>query len=349
VHGRVAKLTARIDAMRPLVSIVVRSMARPSLSEALASIAAQDYQPIEALVVAACGAAHPVPAQTIGNHRLRFVPGEARRSRPQAANAGIDAATGGWITFLDDDDVLLPGHVSGLVDVLRNAGTCNVAYTLARARFADGTTQTVGQPFAPIELYERNYIHLSMALFARELVARGCRFDESLDILQDWDFFIQCAQHTRFHFEPRQTFEWRAEVGNSGAGAGINQDDARFATFRDRIYRKWATRHDALVERVSGGLQRAAGLARTRDFAGAEAICREVLELSQNDPFALNMLAMVQRAAGRVDEARATQALACAVRPHDASLARNLALLNGRAVAASAQAQPGGSSHAHPT
>ena len=112
--------------MLPLVSIVVRSMARASLQEALASIGMQDYERIEAVVVAACGAAHPVPPGTIGNHRVRFVPGESTRSRPQAANAGLDAATGDWITFLDDDDVLLPAHVSGLVEAFRQAGTGQV-------------------------------------------------------------------------------------------------------------------------------------------------------------------------------------------------------------------------------
>jgi glycosyltransferase involved in cell wall biosynthesis len=335
--------------MLPRVSIVVRSMARASLGEALASIGMQDYERIEAVIVAACGAAHPAPPGAIGNHRVRFVAGETPRSRPQAANAGLDAATGDWITFLDDDDVMLPGHLSGLVAAQRNAPQCNVVYTLARARFADGTTQPVGQPFAPIELFERNFIQLSMALFSRELLVQGCRFDESLDILQDWDFFIQCAQHSHFHFEARQTFEWRAEAGDSGAGAGINQDDTRFAAFRDRIYAKWAARHDALVERVGGGLQRAAALAKAGDFAGAEAICRDVLDFSQNDPFALNLLAMVQRAAGRIDDARATQTLACAVRPHDASLARNLALLNRTPGGAIANSKPGGSAHAQST
>jgi hypothetical protein len=335
--------------MLPRVSIVVRSMARASLGEALASIGTQDYEGIEAVIVAACGAAHPVPPAAIGKHRVRFVAGDAPRSRPQAANAGLDAATGDWITFLDDDDVMLPGHLSGLVAAQRNAPHCKVVYTLARARFADGTTQPVGQPFAPIELFERNFIQLSMALFSRGLLAHGCRFDESLDILEDWDFFIQCAQHTRFHFEARQTLEWRAEAGDSGAGAGTNQDDARFAALRDRIYAKWDARRDSLVERVGGDLQRADALAKAADYAGAEAICRDVLDFSQNDPFALNLLAMVQHAAGRIHDARATQTLACAVRPHDASLARNLALLNRTPGDAIANSKPGESAHAQST
>ena len=319
--GRAVPTTA------PLVSIVVRSMARASLADALASIAAQDYAHIEALVVSACGATHPRPPATAGPHRVRFVEGDAPLTRPQAANAGLDSARGEWITFLDDDDVLLPSHVSGLIEAQRNAGDCLVVHTLARARFADGRVESVGQPFAPIELYQRNFIHLSMAIVARELVARGCRFDETLDILQDWDFFIQCAQHTRFHFEPRRTFEWRADVGTSGAGGGANQNEVRFAKFRDRIYAKWEAQYDALVDDVAARLADANDAAKRGDLAGAEAICRDVLARSQNDPFALNLLAMLQRSAGRLDDAIATQRLACAVRPDDTSLAHNLALL----------------------
>jgi hypothetical protein len=313
--------------MLPLVSIIVRSMARASLADALASIARQDYPRLEVVVVAACGLANHPALGTAGAHPVRLVGGAPRLTRPQAANAGLDAAHGDWITFLDDDDLLLANHVAGLVDVARRADGAKVVYTLAHACFRNGRTSSFGQPFALHELYERNFIHLAAALVSSELIAAGCRFDESLEIMEDWDFFIQCAQHARFHFEPRQTFQWNADVGDSGAGAGANQDDARFATFRDRVYAKWASRYDALVARVAGDLARAAQRGKAGDLAAAEALCRDVLAASQNDAFALNLLAMVQRSAGRLAAARATQALACAVRPHDASLARNLALL----------------------
>jgi glycosyltransferase involved in cell wall biosynthesis len=329
-------------AAAPLVTIIVRSIGRDSLREALHSIGRQDYPRIDVVIVAACGVdRHPPLPASIGPHPLRIVGGNERLSRPRAANAGLDAAAGDWITFLDDDDVLLATHVGGLVAMTDRAGDAKIVYTLARARFSDGSVRPVGQPFALHEIHQRNFIHLSMALFSRELLALGCRFDESLDVLQDWDFFIQCAQHTRFHFEPRQTFEWCADVGSAGTGAGANQDDARFAAFRDRIYAKWAPRYDALVDRVTAGLAHAADCAKRGALAPAEAACRDVLQFSQNDPFALNLLAMIQRTAGRIDDARETQSLACAVRPHDASLARNLALLD-----ASPPAVAGAKAHA---
>ncbi|MGH8801058.1 MAG: glycosyltransferase [Casimicrobiaceae bacterium] len=318
--------TAR-EVATPTVSVVVRSTDRPTLAAALASLAEQDYPTVEVVLVAASGATHPAPPARIGAHPVRFAASAVRLTRPQAANVGIDAASGDWISFLDDDDVLLPGHVAGLAAAAGRAQEARFTYTLARARMADGSTRTWGQPFSLQQLYERNFIHLASALFSRELVAQGCRFDDAFEIMQDWDFFLQCAQRTRFHFEPRETFEWRADAGTSGAAGDVNHDGARFAAFRDRIYAKWQEARDALVDRVTSELGDAAACARSGDLAEAETRCRAVLAFSQNDPFALNLLGMVLRSAGRLGDARAVQEQACAVRPADPSLHYNLALV----------------------
>lgn len=312
----------------PLVSVIVRSMARPTLSEALASIALQDYPQIEVLVIAANGAAHPAPPPFAGSHPLRFIAGEHVRPRPVAANAGLDAARGEWITFLDDDDLFLAGHISGLVGAASAAGNKRLVHSLARARFAGGGPRLFGHPFSLIELYERNYIHLSTALVPRELLTRGCRFDETLEIHEDWDFFLQCAQHGPFHFSPLQSVEWRADLGASGAGAGANQDDARFADFRDRVYAKWSAQRDALIDRVETGLREAAAKAARGEHAAAETQTRALLRVSPNDPWALNLIAMIERATGRLAAAEKTQTLAVAVRPEDASLIFNLGVIS---------------------
>jgi tetratricopeptide (TPR) repeat protein len=311
----------------PRVSVIIRSMGRPSLAAALDSIALQDYPDVEVVLVNALGADHPPPPATAGAHPVRFIPGEARRSRPEAANAGLDGATGEWITFLDDDDAFLAGHLSGLVEAQSNAPDVRFVYTLTRMHLADGSVQPFGQPFSLMQLYERNFIHLSAALFARSLVAEGCRFNGEFEIMQDWDFFLQCAQKTRFHFEPRQTFQWNADAGSSGAGGSLNQNDERFARFRDQLYAKWAPQHDALVDRVTPILDDATTRARGGDLTGAEARVRDLLSESANDPWALNLLAMIQRSTGRLEEADVTQSLAVSVRPQDPTFTYNLGLL----------------------
>ncbi len=314
--------------MSPQVSIIVRSTSRPTLPDALASIAIQDYPHIEVIVIGASGPLHPAPPDSAGPHPLRFVSGERSLSRPAAANAGLDAARGEWITFLDDDDVFLPGHIAGLVAAQRGADVARVVHSLARVRFADGGAQLFGHPFSSLELYERSYIHLSTALVSRALVALGCRFDETLDMHEDWDFFLQCAQHGGFHFVPRQTFEWHADLGTSGAGGGGNQDDARFALYRDRVYAKWRVQREALIDRVAPILHEAAAHANRGDLGSAQSRARDVLAVSPNDPWALNLIAMIQRSTGRLAEADATQTLAVAVRPDDASLVYNLGLIS---------------------
>ena len=260
-------------------------------------------------------------------HALRLVASPDRLLRPAAANAGLDAAAGDWITFLDDDDLFLPDHLAGPARRRRD-GTRGARRHLVRAgRFRDGHVEWFGHPFSLSQLYERNFIHLSAALFARELVAAGCRFDESFEILEDWEFMLQLAQRAAFHFVPLGSFQWNADAGDSGAAGGANHDAARFAANRDRIYAKWAAAQAALIERVAPKLEAAAARAQARDFAGAEALCRDALAVSANDPWALNLLAMALRERGRLADARAAQELAVAVRPQDASLVYNLALL----------------------
>jgi tetratricopeptide (TPR) repeat protein len=309
------------------VSVVVRSMARPSLGAALASLAAQQGARLEVLVIAACGPTHPPVAPNCGALDVRLIASGVPLRGAAAANAGLDAARGEWITFLDDDDRLRPGHVSGLLAAQRAEPRAGVVHSYADAVFADGHHERFGQPFSLLQLYERNFIHLSSTLIARASVADGCRFDETLEVHEDWDFFLQLAQRTRFAFAPVQTFEWHAEAGDSGAAGGRNQDDARFALFRDRVYAKWASARDALIDRVGTLLQSAASRAEHGDNVGAEADVRAALAASPNDPYALNMLAMVQRSSGRIAEARATQEIAVAVRPQDPSFVHNLALL----------------------
>jgi tetratricopeptide (TPR) repeat protein len=311
----------------PQVSVVVRSMGRPTLDAALASIAAQQGCTAEVLVVAACGPGHPPLPAACGTHALRLVDRAVRLPRPTAANAGLDAATGDWITFLDDDDVFLPDHLAGLLAAAAAAPAARVVTSYAKGVFRDGHVEWFGQPFSLSQLYERNFIHLSAALVARELVSGGCRFDESFDILEDWEFMLQLAQRAAFHFVPLGSFQWNADAGDSGAAGGANHDAARFAAQRDRVYAKWAAAHDALVERVGPKLEAAAARIQARDFAGAEALCRDALAVSVNDPWALNLLAMALRERGRLGDARATQELAVAVRPQDASFVYNLAML----------------------
>src|ERR1700722_719435 len=103
------------DPSVPLVSIVIRSMDRPTLKRAMHSAAQQTWRNIEIIVVAACGDSHRSVVETFLGRPVRLVNMHRRLPRPEAANAGLEAAQGEWIGFLDDDDELLPQHFEGLL------------------------------------------------------------------------------------------------------------------------------------------------------------------------------------------------------------------------------------------
>jgi glycosyltransferase involved in cell wall biosynthesis len=311
----------------PDVSVVVRSMARPTLARTLASIAAQDGVSLEAIVVAAAGTAHPPPPAHAGPHPVRFVASETPLPRAAAANAGLDAARGRYVTWLDDDDEWLPGHLRALLAAAAAHAEAGVVHSLAEVRVAGEPPRVFGQPVALSELYVRNGVHPSSALVDRGLVAAGCRCDEALPMHEDWDWLLQCAHRTRFHFVRQRSFVWYADIGDSGAGGGRNLDRRRVDAGAQALRHKWAVPRERLAAALAPTLARAGAACERHDWADAAEAIRAALALDRNNPEALALLSRVQFAQGDADGAQANAALASLVRPDDATLVYNLALI----------------------
>ena len=168
---------------------------------------------------------------------------------------------------------------------------------------------------------------LSTTVFARELVAEGCRFDETFDLLEDGDFVLQLARRSPFHFVPVNSFEWHVEAGDSGMGKGGNRDASRYVLFRDRIFAKWAAARDALAERVSPHLQQARTRHRADNGRRRRRNAGRRWPHSPNDPLALHVLAMIKRGDKDLSGARVIQELAVAICPQDVRFIFDLAVL----------------------
>jgi glycosyltransferase involved in cell wall biosynthesis len=103
---------------RPLVSVVIGAyQAERFLGEALASLRTQTYQPLDVVVVD--------DGSTDGTAEIAELFDETRCIRlatnsglSVARRAGIAAARGEFVTFLDADDVFLPDRVSAQVSYL---------------------------------------------------------------------------------------------------------------------------------------------------------------------------------------------------------------------------------------
>lgn len=241
----------------PLVSVIVRSMDRPELAQALESVALQTWPNIEVCVVCACGPAHARLPDALAGVAVRRVAADTGLDRAAAANAGLRAARGDFALFLDDDDLLHPTHLerlcTALIDERAEGGGRWVAYTGVELVDAEGASlRVLDEAWDVRRLRGANYIPIHAVLFDRKLVAERCfAFDERLACLEDWDFWLQLSTACDFIHLPGVSALYRFALGQSAISGAADQ--ARFRASRCLVFEKWKDRlsADAWVDTFS--------------------------------------------------------------------------------------------------
>lgn len=216
----------------PRVSVVVRTQDRPELlATALDSLARGTYQNVQVVVVNDGGATPDLPEGfALEIELVELSPG---RGRAGAANAGLAAATGEWIAFLDDDDAVAPEHLAVLVQAAQGEGV--------RAVYSDAAVTSLelvgdggagwrevarrlpySRDFDADLLALDNYIPFDTVLLERALVDElgPDPFDTDLDIFEDWDFLLRLARLAPFHHLRRVTAEYRHYRGTGHHALG---------------------------------------------------------------------------------------------------------------------------------
>jgi GT2 family glycosyltransferase len=212
----------------PRVSVILRTKDRPGLlAEALASLRAQSLHDFETVLVNAGGPIpEPVLAPAPGRGLRVVVPAPPGR-RSQSLNAGLAAARGLFVAYLDDDDLYRPTHLERLAAALESDPECGAAFSsvdqIRQHRGPDGLYRdgeilcTYGRPFDPNRILFRNDVPLIALLHRSDLVEKTGPFDEELDLYEDWDFLIRLSAVTRFRFVPETTAVYRLRDDGTNA------------------------------------------------------------------------------------------------------------------------------------
>ncbi|MTW20308.1 glycosyltransferase [Allochromatium palmeri] len=236
----------------PLISILIRTMGRETLVETLDSVAAQTYPHIEVVLIDVRGSGELDASAACGAFSTRLVSSGRRLGRGAAANLGLDSAQGDLLLFLDDDDWLLPEHVAGLVEAIQATEGALAAYAGIECRrpTAKGgweIAHVFNQPYDPLRLLFENYLPIHAVLFARALVGESLLFDESLEVYEDWDFWVQLSALTPLIHVERVTGVYRIQ---SASGFGLSRNDARLERGLAAFFDKWRPRWT--IEQVLG-------------------------------------------------------------------------------------------------
>jgi glycosyltransferase involved in cell wall biosynthesis len=221
---------------RPLVSAVIPTRGRPELLAcAIRSALRQTWHYLEVIVV--IDGPDPETERrlaSIADGRLRVVILPEISGGSIARNAGVRAARGEWIAFLDDDDEWLPQKIELQMDAAARLSawfpviTCRlIAQSPTASRVLPARVYDSSQPVADY-LFRRTVLsdpgglmQTSTLLAPRDLLL-AIPFRNGLPMHQDWDWIIRVAAHDGVVVTmlPKPLSIWRVEDGRTTVGSG---------------------------------------------------------------------------------------------------------------------------------
>ncbi len=193
----------------PLVTVVIPTYNTARyLREAIDSVLAQTYSPVE-LVVVDDGSTDETPALVRAYaNRLRYHRQE-NRGFANALNTGIRLAHGEWIAWLSADDAFLPPKLERQVHHLSHHPEIAVSYTAYYEINESGRRLRevrVRPPYdnhvTPRHLLDCCYVNGSTCLFRRHVFETSGFFDERLGPSADWEMWMRIAHGFRFGYWP---------------------------------------------------------------------------------------------------------------------------------------------------
>jgi glycosyltransferase involved in cell wall biosynthesis len=211
------------DSEQPLVTAVITTYNRPSyLERSVQSVLDQSYDNIELVVV---DDHSDTPAsETLSELDLSELTAfqclyhEENQGANAARNTGIDAASGEYIAFLDDDDRWLPGKIERQVDAFCEASpSVGVVYTGLKVTRGDGFNESI-PPAIEGDMTKAllcdNVVGSLSVCMVRADIAAEVPLDERFPCWADLEWYINVSRHAAFERIPEALVVYEPDSHN---------------------------------------------------------------------------------------------------------------------------------------
>jgi Glycosyl transferase family 2 len=184
----------------PSISVIIPTCNRVELLQRAIESVWQAGSDLEVIVVDDCST-DDTEKVCAARADIRYLRLSRNHGLAYARNAGIAESSSEFVTFLDDDDLRLPGSLESQLKVLtadRNAAFCYGQALIADARrqLPTGEIYPTTCPKGDIfwSLLEDNFIPMPSVLARKSsLIEKGC-YNTDLHLIEDWDMWLRLSE-----------------------------------------------------------------------------------------------------------------------------------------------------------
>ena len=205
---------------RPLISVIVATYNMAAyLPLAVQSVMGQTYVNFEILIVddGSTDETRNVIHPYLEDHRVRYLY-QQNRGQASAKNHGVRESRGGYVAFLDADDLWAPEKLELQLPLFSQSGRIGVVFS--RVIYIDevGAELSVadnqlfrGRVTGPLLI--RNFIGFGSSVVRKECFARLGGFDEAIRMGIDYDLWLRFSTEYEFDFVDRPLLRYRVWPG----------------------------------------------------------------------------------------------------------------------------------------